>query len=252
MSAALAPPRDESTAGALAAVRRLVRSLRLGARRVEQEVGLTAAQLFVLREIAAAPGLSLVALARRTMTDRTSAAAAVERLAARGLVERGRAPDDRRRTVLGVSAAGRALLARAPHAPTTDLLAGLGRLSDAELAALAAGLTRLTDAMGLHDAPAEMLFVDGADATDGGDARPGSARARRTGRRRGREGRASASPTRGAEPDSAPHAAAHADAAGPTTTITPDSSGRLSCTHSPGSASSSSPCGPSSGSASKS
>ena len=69
----------------------------------------------------------------------------------------------RRRATIDVSAAGWSLLERAPLAPTADLLAGLERLADQDLAALAAGLTRLTDAMGLVGEPTEMLFADGPD-----------------------------------------------------------------------------------------
>ena len=127
--------RDRPTAAALAAVRRLVRSLRLAARRVEAEVGVSAAQLFVLRQLEGAPPLSLRDLAARSMTDRTSAAAVVDRLVSRGLVERGRATQDRRRATIILSTDGRALLRRAPTTLTADLLVGLERLSEGDLAA---------------------------------------------------------------------------------------------------------------------
>ena len=162
-SAHALPAREQATAAALAAVRRLVRSLRLAARRVEAEVGVSAAQLFVLRQLEGAPPLSLRELAARSMTDRTSVAAVVDRLVARGLVQRGRAAEDRRRATIALSADGRALLRGAPTTPTADLLAGLERLAEGELGTLATGLTRLTEVMGLEHDLAELLFADGHD-----------------------------------------------------------------------------------------
>ncbi len=144
-------------------MRRLVRVLRLSARRVESSTGLSAAQLFVLRQVAEAPGVSLTELAAQTLTDRTSVRFVVNRLAADGLVQRERALDDRRRATVRPSAAGQALLREAPQAPTTELLAGFARLSDGDLRSLATALARLTEAMGLHGEPTEMLFAGGAD-----------------------------------------------------------------------------------------
>ena len=169
-AAPAAPCRDEATHAALAAVRRLVRALRLSARRVESTTGLSAAQLFVLRQIAATPGVSLTELGAQTLSDRTTVRFLVDRLAAAGLVERGRSEQDRRRATVRLSAAGEALLRDAPLAPTTELLAGFARLPDGDLRTLATALTRLTDGMGLGREPAGMLFADGiADgAEDGG------------------------------------------------------------------------------------
>ncbi len=153
---------DVEVLRALDALRRVVRALRLAAARAEADTGLSAAQLFVLQQVVAAPGQWLTALAARTLTDRTSVAAAVDRLVARDLVRRVPSAVDRRRVEIHATDAGRAVLSRAPHPPTQRVLDGLEALAPADLSRLAVGLDRLVAAMGLTDAPAPMLFDDEA------------------------------------------------------------------------------------------
>jgi DNA-binding MarR family transcriptional regulator len=163
-----APARDRArdrhrdTADALDSLRRVVRALRVAAASGESATGLSAAQLFVLQVVHAEPGLSLTEVAARTLTDRTSVAAAVERLAARGLVERRRGEADRRRVALVPTPAARRVLAAAPHPPTRRVLDGLAAVDDRTLRRIALGLTALVRAMGLDAEPAPMLFDDGA------------------------------------------------------------------------------------------
>jgi DNA-binding MarR family transcriptional regulator len=152
--------READAAAVLAAVRRIVRALRVANVGVAEATGLSAAQLFVLQQVAATPGASLSELATRTLTDRTSVAAVVDRLAARALVERRRSEVDRRRVEIVPTDAGRAVLERAPHAPTSRILDGIGTLDDRQLHRLAVGLTRLVRGMGLGDEPVVMLFED--------------------------------------------------------------------------------------------
>lgn len=151
-------PHFPDVARALDAVRRIVRALRVAEQRTRGETGLTAAQLFVLGRLADAPAVSLTALAARTMTDRTSVAAVVERLAAMGLVATDRDPADRRRVVARITDAGRRRLRAAPVAPTSLLVQGLEAMAAGERRALAGGLERLVAAMGIDDEPAGMLF----------------------------------------------------------------------------------------------
>jgi DNA-binding MarR family transcriptional regulator len=170
--------RREVTAAALDGVRRVVRALRVAAGGAESATGLSAAQLYVLQAVHAAPGCSLTEVAARTMTDRTSVRAVVDRLAARGLVERRPSAADRRRVALVATPRAAAALARAPHPPTRRLLDGLDALDERDLRALARGLGALVRAMGVDAGPAAMLFEDPAPAPAARGARR-PARARR-------------------------------------------------------------------------
>jgi len=165
---------DRATRQALDAIRRIVRALRESSRAAERSVGIGAAQLFVLQRLAAEPALSLNELAARTFTHQSSVSVVVTRLVERGLVARARGDDDARRVSLSVTAAGRALLGRAPSAAQDRLLAGLGLLGPTARRQLAALLGRLVDVMALPDRHPPMFFeaAPGRRARKGGRVRP--------------------------------------------------------------------------------
>lgn len=147
---------DATLALVLASIRRLDRGLRLAAREVERDTGLSAAQLFALHHLDDAAPLSLNELARRTFTDRSSVSVVVDRLVDAGFVSRATDPADRRRVQVRITARGRRILERAPIAPTDLLLEGLRGLPQPMVASLHRSLTRLNDALGFSDA--DMLF----------------------------------------------------------------------------------------------
>lgn len=147
-------------ASSVASIRRLVRVLRLTARRTQSLAGITAAQLFVLQQLGDDASLSLNELAAKTLTDRSSVADVVDRLEAERLVDRAVDPSDRRRAAVRITPAGRRILARAPDAPTTTLIAALKTLSPRDRVTLAESLIRLNTALGAADEPATMLFAD--------------------------------------------------------------------------------------------
>src|ERR1700730_535689 len=68
----------------LDSIRRLVRLLRLSDRVAQRELGLSAAQLFVLQELGKTPALSLSEVAERTRTDQSSVSVVVTRLVGSG------------------------------------------------------------------------------------------------------------------------------------------------------------------------
>lgn len=158
--------RDAAIITAVNGVRRLERALRLAARHVESVARLSAAQLFILEQLATAPAESLNDLAHRTLTDRSSVSALIDRLADLGLVTRRSDRADRRRQRIRITAAGRRVLAATAPPPTALLIAGLRRLTRAELVGLATGLARLNRAMGLAGSRAGMLFEDDGEGED--------------------------------------------------------------------------------------
>jgi DNA-binding MarR family transcriptional regulator len=179
----------------LNALRRIWRLLRLSAVEVQAEAGVSAAQLYVLRQLAEdRDGASIGELAEQTLTDRSSVASVVDRLVAAGLAERRVSTGDRRRAEVWITRAGQKLVDRAPSPPTSRLVLGLEALSDAELASLAAGLPALVHGMGLEAIPAAMLFEDpeaeqrpadengrgsGGNRSSGSNRRPAASKKRR-------------------------------------------------------------------------
>ena len=146
--------------GALDALRRIFRVLRLSSGHAERELGIGSAQLFVMQQLAAAPARSVNELAERTYTHQSSVSVVVRRLVEQGLVTRRRARDDGRRRELSLTGAGRRLLARAPVPAQVRLIEGLATLSPSELTTLRRLLGRVVQGMGASDEPPSMLFTE--------------------------------------------------------------------------------------------
>jgi DNA-binding MarR family transcriptional regulator len=142
------------------AFRRILRELRVVARKSELAVGLSPAQVFVLSAVIASPGCSMNDIAEATMTDRSSVAAVVDRLAAAGMVTRALSGRDRRRASIAITARGSRAMRQAAPPPTALLLAALRHLSPEELRGLSVGLLALTREMGIAHQPAGMLFEE--------------------------------------------------------------------------------------------
>jgi DNA-binding MarR family transcriptional regulator len=149
-----------AAARALDNLRRLVRALRISSHAIERRAAVTGAQLFVLRELAAEPAVSIRRLADRTLTDPSSVSVVVARLAERGLVARRRDPDDGRRVVLSLTRRGRGLLARAPEPVQVRLVAAIRALPPARLRPFDQVLTSLVRAIDADGGAPPMFFDD--------------------------------------------------------------------------------------------
>ena len=147
----------------LDAIRRLVQVIRRSAQVAERNVGLSAAQLFVLRKLAEVPSLTVGELASRTATSQSSASEVAHRLVQGGLVTRQRSIRDARSVELSLTAAGKELVARAPEAVQDHLLEALARMPSHDRVQLAELLNRLLEDTGIATAgPVKMLLEDDA------------------------------------------------------------------------------------------
>jgi DNA-binding MarR family transcriptional regulator len=138
--------------------RRIVRVLRESSRAAEQRVGVSGAQLFVLQTLAQSPELSLNELATHTLTHQSTVSVVVSKLVDRGLVRRESSSQDARRLVLRLTAEGRALVRRAPHAAQERLIDAIERLPGRSRADLERLLASLVDLMEVGDQEPGMLF----------------------------------------------------------------------------------------------
>lgn len=152
------------------AIRRIVRALRVSSRASEKALGVSAAQLFVLQQLAAredsAP--SIAQLAALTATDPSSVSVVVSRLAARGLCERRASKADARRAEVTITAAGRALLEQAPEPVQMRMLAVLEAMDPDRRRVLVSGLEEIVGALGVSDHAASMFFEEESDSEDSG------------------------------------------------------------------------------------
>jgi DNA-binding MarR family transcriptional regulator len=144
----------------LDSIRRLVQELRVADREAETELGLTGAQLFVLRKLSEAPAMSVNELAERTCTDQSSVSVVVHRLVDKGLIRRQESPTDRRRAELSLTAPGRKLLSRvqASHSPQDRLIETIESMSARNRQQLATLLLQVVDGMGLSRQQPAMFF----------------------------------------------------------------------------------------------
>ncbi|MBI1373123.1 MAG: MarR family transcriptional regulator [Phycisphaera sp.] len=97
----------------LVALRRIMRGVDLHSRALMTSCGLTAPQLIVLRELAEAK-LPVGVLARRVSLGQATVTGIVDRLQARGLVERIRSDEDRRSVIVAITRDGRRIVRKAP------------------------------------------------------------------------------------------------------------------------------------------
>lgn len=150
--------RQPELSRALNALRRMVRGLRSAAEAIERELNVSAAQLFVLRELADVPDQSVKDLAAVTMTTHSTVSQVVGQLITKGLVTRTPDASDGRRAVLRLTRQGAALVKRSPRLIQADLIAGFGMLGSAERRGLTNGLEKWLDASGLGGVRSTMLF----------------------------------------------------------------------------------------------
>ncbi|HEY3134347.1 MAG TPA: MarR family winged helix-turn-helix transcriptional regulator [Gemmatimonadaceae bacterium] len=143
---------------AINALRRMVRGLRSAAESVERELRISAAQLFVLSELAQVPDQSVKDLAAVTMTTHSTVSQVVSQLISKGLVTRTADESDARRAVLRLTRQGTSLLKKSPRAIQEDLIEGFGELRPSERRGLANGLERWLETSGLSGVPSTMLF----------------------------------------------------------------------------------------------
>lgn len=136
----------------------MVRGLRSAAENVERDLRISAAQLFVLRELEQVPDRSVKDLAAVTMTTHSTVSQVVGQLIEKGLITRIADVSDGRRSVLRVTRRGANLLRRSPRAIQEVLIEGFATLRPSERRGLANGLEKWLEASGLGRVPSTMLF----------------------------------------------------------------------------------------------
>lgn len=131
----------------LQSLRRMSRAMDLYSRRLAQACNLTGPQLVCLLEVAAKGPSSVARLAQEIYLSASTVVGILDRLEAKGYVQRERSREDRRVVVISITKAGRAIAARAPSPLHDRLAAALQRLSEKEQATIAKSLERIVELM---------------------------------------------------------------------------------------------------------
>ena len=154
------PEISDDSRNVLDSIRRIVQVLRKTAQTAEKKVGLSAAQLFVVRKLAETQMLSVGELAQRTATSQSSVSEVVQRLVTSGLVSRQRSARDARSVELTLTEAGRELAARSPAAVQDSVLEALNRMNPSDRKQLSRLLGILMDEVGIAHISPTMLFEE--------------------------------------------------------------------------------------------
>jgi DNA-binding MarR family transcriptional regulator len=148
------------------ALRRIVRGLSASARVLPGGSKVSGAQLFVLRQIDAAPGLSIGELAARTLSGQSTVSEVVARLVEHKLVARRASATDARQSELTLTASGRRAIADVEPTAQERLAGALADLQLAERETLASALEAWVAAAHLTD-EAPSMFLEGRGDTEG-------------------------------------------------------------------------------------
>ena len=128
-------------------------SVRQHFREIEQQCGVSGSQLWLLHEIARAPGIGVSALAQRLSIHQSTCSQLVDKLEARGLVCKERGREDQRRVGLALAEGAGDLLAMAPGPVEGMLPEALEALPDDVLRQLNGGLAELIERLARRDEP---------------------------------------------------------------------------------------------------
>jgi DNA-binding MarR family transcriptional regulator len=140
--------RESALTSSVRAVHRIFQVVDTASRRLLKDFGVTGPQLWALRTVEEARGLTVGGLAARMYLHISTVSGILDRLEKNGWLERRRASEDRRVTRLVVTRKGRALLARAPEPPRSVVLRGLRELDDRALGEMSRSMERLARIMG--------------------------------------------------------------------------------------------------------
>lgn len=158
------PSSFKDTAGGqlvLDAFRRIVQILRQSSKHSEKSIGLSTAQIFILRQIAkSTEPLSINQLAELTATHQSSVSVVVKKLAALGLLSRHPAAHDARSLEITLTDVGRSSLAQLPPLIQDRFLEGFARMSESEQQALVTGLQAFIKATGLDQSAPALFFEE--------------------------------------------------------------------------------------------
>jgi DNA-binding MarR family transcriptional regulator len=146
----------EKSLEALKKFRQIVSSAQQHFRRIEDQCGLSGAQLWALREVAGCPGQRVSDLAKAMSLHQSTASNLLDKLTKRGLIRRERNDADQRIVRLYLTEGGVRTVANAPAPARGVLPEALDRLSDGTLDSLNRDLALLLEAIAVKDETAAM------------------------------------------------------------------------------------------------
>ncbi|NUN05876.1 MAG: MarR family transcriptional regulator [Bdellovibrio sp.] len=132
-------------------IRQIFKALRVSSSQFEKELGLSAAQIFVLKKLKEEPGLSINDLADRTTTHQSSVSVVVKKLEEQGLVLRATSQEDSRRVVVSLSIAGDQKLNEIPRTVQEQMTDSLLQMPPEKIQALSNLMKEFVQSAGIAE-----------------------------------------------------------------------------------------------------
>lgn len=145
----------------LTALRRVTRAVDRYSRQLAQNHGLTGPQALIMKQVLHEEGVSMGVLARRISLSQATVTDVVKRLEARGLLQRHRDREDRRRVGLVLTPAGQALMAMPLPLLQEHFVAQLHDMQPWEQNQLLSSLQRIAQMMHAEDIDAAPVLASG-------------------------------------------------------------------------------------------
>ena len=138
----------------------IFRAIRAQAKLVEKNTGMNSTQLWMLWEIANAPGMKVTQLANILSIHQTTCSNLLDKIEEKGLIRRDRTGPDQRVVHLNLTEKGADLLKLAPQPAQGVVVSVLQQMSPEDLKNLDDNLGRLVDALHVPVKDAEMKPLD--------------------------------------------------------------------------------------------
>lgn len=132
-------------------LRMIFKAIQSHSKKIEKECGLTGAQLWMLFEVAAVPGIRVSQLAKTLSIHASTCSNMLDKLETKELVYRDRSKTDQRTVHLFITEIGQNLLAKAPKPLQGKLTRGLELLEPEQLSGLEDNLESLVETLNLPD-----------------------------------------------------------------------------------------------------
>jgi len=144
-------------AGIIDDIRRVFYVLAEQSRKADHETGLTGSQLWVVKMLDGSSPLMVSDLARRMYLHPATMVGLIDRLEAKGLVQRTRSDKDRRVVHVIITAQGRELVRNSPEVVQGLLVRGLETLTDKKVKVISDGLEQIVNMLGIQEDPPKLI-----------------------------------------------------------------------------------------------
>lgn len=144
-------------AGIIDDIRRIFHVVTEQSRKIEHETGLTGSQLWVIKILDATSPIKVTDLARRMYLHPATMVGLLDRLEAKGMVQRTRSDRDRRVVHIVITDRGRELVRNSPEISQGLLVNGLEPLSEKKVRIVSEGLEQIVRILGVHESPPNLI-----------------------------------------------------------------------------------------------